>query len=128
MSINISLSNESIKIEEMSKLKNSHLEVYNVISEFIENNKISPTLEEIGQVIGMGKGTVAFILSVLKEKGLITYEKGKARTIQLTDKAKEFPPRITSKAEELNEAAHLLSIGKITQEEYTAMRKKILGI
>lgn len=68
----------------MKQLTESQEKVYEVIKDFINKKGYSPTIREIGDMIGLrSPGTIYVHLERIKEKGYITYEKGKNRTIRI---------------------------------------------
>ncbi|WP_416730322.1 transcriptional regulator [Fictibacillus sp. JL2B1089] len=55
-----------------------------VINEFIEVNERPPTVREIGDIMGLrSTSTVQAYLCRLKDRGLITWEERKPRTLKL---------------------------------------------
>lgn len=61
-------------------------EVLNFIVEYIKNNKFSPTIRNIQDGTGMKSVSQAHnIIEILKERGRITYLKGKSRSITVVD-------------------------------------------
>lgn len=59
-------------------------ELYIVIKQFINDKGYSPTVRELGEITKKSSpGTTFNKLKKLKEKGFITYEKGKSRTIKI---------------------------------------------
>ena len=58
--------------------------IYARIKNFIEKNGYSPSVREIGQASNLrSPSTVYGYLKILKEKGYITYEERKPRTIRI---------------------------------------------
>jgi DNA-binding IclR family transcriptional regulator len=47
----------------------------------------APSFDELGDIVGVGKSTIHDHLHSLQRSGYLTYEKGKARTIRLTEAA-----------------------------------------
>lgn len=74
----------------MSTMSNFNLltmkqkKVYSVIESYIKENKIPPTVREIGELVGeKTPGAVQGILNRLEQKGMIKRQVGMARSIQL---------------------------------------------
>ena len=58
--------------------------ILNVISEFIKENSFPPTMQEIGQLVGLkSKSTVYRHLVNLREKGYIDWWEGCPRTFRI---------------------------------------------
>ena len=65
-------------------LTKSEEEVYIIINDFIKKNGYSPSVREIGTMLGgRSSATVWYHLKRLKEKGFINYIEGKNRTITI---------------------------------------------
>jgi repressor LexA len=61
------------------------LKIYNFIYEFIQEKEYSPTIREIAAGTGLSSTeTIHSHLKTLKEKGMLTFEPWKPRTIRLT--------------------------------------------
>jgi len=68
----------------MNDLTPTEKRVYNTIKDYIEEKKISPTNQEIGERLdGQHEATIREHVSNLEDKGWIEKEKGKPRTIRL---------------------------------------------
>lgn len=62
----------------------SQEKIYNIIKEFINNNGYAPTVREIGKLANLKSSQTVFThLTNLENKGFITYEKNKSRTIRI---------------------------------------------
>lgn len=60
------------------------LEVYNNIKNFIKENSYPPTVRELCKLIGIkSSSSVQAHLYKLKNKGFITWEEGKTRTLKI---------------------------------------------
>jgi repressor LexA len=68
-------------------------EVLEVTRSYIDEHGISPTLEEIGEILGVNRVTVFEHVRALEDKGWITTEKNYSRSIQLTDDLQTPAPR-----------------------------------
>lgn len=67
-----------------NKLTPKQEELYITIKDYIERNKYSPSIRELCIRLGnSSSATVHTKLKLLKEKGFITYEEGKSRTIRI---------------------------------------------
>lgn len=56
--------------------------VYLVIDQFIKENKYSPSIREICDMLGGKNTATVFVhLKKMRDKGIINYENGKNRTI-----------------------------------------------
>lgn len=79
------------KVKKMKGLTARQREVLDFIRDYKRENEFMPTFREIGVHLGITstKG-ITDHLSVLKKKGYINRISGQARTITLTDKAKEL--------------------------------------
>lgn len=72
------------------------VDTYNAIVHFKLQHGYPPTLREIGDLIGVkSTSTVSHRLGVLRARGFITFDTGKARTIRLTEKS-PVPPRLVN--------------------------------
>lgn len=68
----------------MNKLSIKQLQLLEAIQYFINKNGYSPTVEELCKLVGnKSKATVFDKLMKLEEKGYITSQNGKARTIRV---------------------------------------------
>jgi repressor LexA len=66
------------------RIENTENEIYNIIKQHINKNKISPSMEEIKRKSNLGsKSTVLSYMHRLKKKGLIDWQPKKARSISL---------------------------------------------
>jgi len=64
-------------------------EVFNIVKEFIEKNGYSPSIRELCVLTNKkSTSTIAEYLMVLSDKGYITYQVGKNRTIRIIDEVK----------------------------------------
>jgi repressor LexA len=61
--------------------------ILNFIREFIEDKRISPTLEEMSQYFGVSKITIYEHVKALQEKGAIRKQANKKRSIELVEDA-----------------------------------------
>ena len=69
-----------------NKLTPKQEELYITIKDYIDKNKYSPSIRELCIRLGNNSpATVHTKLSLLKEKGFITYEEGKSRTIKIKE-------------------------------------------
>lgn len=67
-----------------NKLTPKQEELYITIKDYIERNKYSPSIRELCIRLGNNSpATVHTKLKLLKEKGFITYEDRKSRTIRI---------------------------------------------
>lgn len=58
--------------------------VYYITKDFIEKNGYSPTIREIGKLNGNNSpATTLFHVRALKNKGYISYQEGRGRTIRI---------------------------------------------
>jgi repressor LexA len=65
-------------------MTNKQNRIFEIIKNFIEENKYSPTVREIGELANISSpSTVYGYLVVLEKKGYISMQKGKQRTIKL---------------------------------------------
>lgn len=67
----------------MEDLTTKQKEVYEFIKKYINNYNYSPTIREISSLFDKSVGTIYPMLKRLKNKGYITFEEGKARTIKI---------------------------------------------
>lgn len=66
------------------KMTEKQEKIYNIIKEFIKKNGYSPTVREIGEIAKLKSSSTIFeYLRILEDKGYITSEKGKPRTIRV---------------------------------------------
>ena len=66
------------------KLTTKQTEVYNLIKKFIKEKGYSPTIRELCKILGLNSSaSIHRHLKILKQKGYITYEEGKSRTIKI---------------------------------------------
>lgn len=66
------------------------LSVIEVIERRLDNGEQIPTIEDIGEQLGMSKATVFEALSHMKREGLVTWNKNKARTLCITKAGDEL--------------------------------------
>ena len=67
-----------------NKLTPKQEELYITIKDYIDRNGYSPSIRELCIRLGNNSpATVHAKLKMLKQKGFITYEKGKSRTIKI---------------------------------------------
>lgn len=65
-------------------MRTSQKRIYEIIKIFIEKNGYSPTIREICQLAGLSStGTVQIHLNNLLNKGYISFEKNRSRTIRI---------------------------------------------
>lgn len=58
--------------------------IYNIIKKFIEDKGYAPSIREIAQASNLRSSSTVFsYLKKLKEKGYITFEENKPRTIRI---------------------------------------------
>lgn len=70
-------------------LTNKQEEVFNIVKEFIEKNGYSPSIRELCALTNKkSTSTISDYLMILKDKGYITYQIGKNRTIRIIDEVK----------------------------------------
>lgn len=68
------------------KLTTKQTEVYNLIKKFIKEKGYSPTIRELCKILELNSSaSIHRHLKILKQKGYITYEEGKSRTIKILD-------------------------------------------
>lgn len=67
----------------MEKTTKKQQEFLNFIAKYIENYGYSPSIRDLCNVFERSPGSVHPMLKKLKQKGLITYEENKARTIKI---------------------------------------------
>ena len=66
-------------------LTNRQLEVLDVIKDFIKANKITPTLKEVGDILGMASPSVLQHVRAIEKKGFLKREPFKSRSFILTE-------------------------------------------
>ena len=67
-------------------LTNKQEEIFNIIKDFIDKNGYSPTIREICNLSNRNStSTISDYLMMLKDKGYITYQNGKSRTIRILE-------------------------------------------
>lgn len=65
-----------------------HLKVLECVRSFVKEHHYSPTLTEIGEILGLrSKATVAAHLKTLRDLGLVTWQTAQERTLVITDRA-----------------------------------------
>lgn len=65
-------------------MTNSEREIYAAIKEFITRNGYSPTVREIGEIVGLkSSSSVHDYLLRIKEQGYITFEPYQPRTLRV---------------------------------------------
>lgn len=65
-------------------MTDSQKKIYDIIKDFMKNNGYAPTVREIGEIAGLKSSQTVFThLTNLENKGFITYEKNKSRTIRI---------------------------------------------
>jgi len=70
-----------------ARTEDPHLKVLECIRNFVKERHYSPTLTEIGEILGLrSKATVAAHLRTLSGLGLVTWQKGQERTLVITDR------------------------------------------
>jgi SOS-response transcriptional repressor LexA len=62
-------------------------QVNTFVSEYIADHGYSPSLQEIGDELGVAKSAVFAVLQRMVDEGLITYAPGVARTVRPTGAA-----------------------------------------
>lgn len=67
----------------MEKLTKKQQELYDFIKNYINNYGYSPTIREIANVFQKSTGTIHPLLKRIREKGYITFEEKKSRTIKI---------------------------------------------
>lgn len=68
----------------MKELTKKQIETLEVIERLTERNGLPPSLREIQREMGLAnQSTVSFHVSNLRDKGYITYEPNKKRTIKI---------------------------------------------
>lgn len=71
-----------------NKLSEKQKNVLEIISIYIDENRISPTTRELMHLFGLkSTSTMHSYLDKLKEKGYITWQEGMPRTIQVLKRA-----------------------------------------
>ena len=71
-----------------ARTEDAHLKVLECIRSFVKEHHYSPTLTEMGEILGLrSKATVAAHLKTLRDLGLVTWQPAKERTIVITDRA-----------------------------------------
>ena len=71
-----------------ARTEDPHLKVLECIRSFVKEHHYSPTLTEIGEILGLrSKATVAAHLKTLRELGLVTWQPAQERTLVITDRA-----------------------------------------
>lgn len=60
------------------------IEIYEYIKKFLEENRYSPSVREIGKAVGLrSSATVHRHLDKMKEKGYINFINSRSRTLQI---------------------------------------------
>lgn len=67
----------------MSDLTTKQMEYYDFIKKYIDTYGYSPSIRDIGKVFERSTGSVYPMLKILREKGYITFEEKKSRTIKI---------------------------------------------
>lgn len=65
-------------------LNGTQLKILAVLLHRERNRQVPPTIRDIDQAIAAGKDWILMCLRSLRDKGLVAFEDGKARTIRLT--------------------------------------------
>lgn len=74
--------------EKRMKLTEKQKELFNIICNYVDEKKISPTTRELMQLFGLkSTSTMHAYLVRLKDKGYITYQTSMPRTIQVLKRA-----------------------------------------
>ena len=72
-------------------------EVLEAITKYIVMNGYPPSIRDLGEEVGLkSASTVSFMLTKLKEKGYVTWEEGKPRTLRVMDKSDAEIPCLDS--------------------------------
>lgn len=71
--------------------------MHETIADYIEQNGIAPTYQEIGDMMGKSKSDVWQVIHALKRRGVITFRPGHKRSIQLVCRPGEPIPRKVKK-------------------------------
>jgi len=74
----------------MARLTPRQLEILTFIRDFRRKRGYSPTMQELGDALGVSKVTIFEHLEALAEKGLIARSRHKARSLEISPRA-EFP-------------------------------------
>ncbi|OPZ07803.1 MAG: LexA repressor [candidate division BRC1 bacterium ADurb.BinA292] len=99
-------------------------EMLNVIEQFIEENRYSPTLEEIADQLGLSSlATVHKHLQNLEQKGLIRRQWNHSRAIEVTSKARVRGNGLPL----MGEVAAGLPIEAIENPEYIDVPRELVG-
>lgn len=67
----------------MENLTKKQQELYDFIAKYIKNNNKSPTIRELAYVFQRSVGSIHPMLKIIAEKGYISYEKNKTRSIKI---------------------------------------------
>ncbi|MGG3943354.1 transcriptional regulator [Peribacillus psychrosaccharolyticus] len=61
-------------------------EVLEAITKYIVMNGYPPSIRDLGEEVGLkSSSTVSFLLTKLKEKGYVTWEEGRRRTLTICE-------------------------------------------
>lgn len=82
------------KADQISQVTPKQLEVLKVIARFEAKQCYSATIGEVAEKLGTSRTTVFEHIAALREKGLVTRSKGKARSSRLTDQANRLLEQI----------------------------------
>lgn len=67
----------------MREATQKQLQILNVVRTLIDQRGYPPSIQEIGDYVGLAKSTVFKHLAALERKGLIKVDHGKARAFQV---------------------------------------------
>ena len=72
-------------------------EVLEAITKYIVMNGYPPSIRDLGEEVGLkSASTVSFMLTKLKEKGYVTWQEGRPRTLKVIDKSDNKIPSFDS--------------------------------
>jgi Mn-dependent DtxR family transcriptional regulator len=70
----------------MDKLTEQQNKVLEALRDLTSGKPYPPTLEELAKLLQRSKPSVRQTLDILKRKGLVTWERGQARTLHLIER------------------------------------------